>query len=319
MLLDFRKLLVTRFVFTAAVQMQAIMLGWRMYELTHDALHLGLIGLTEAIPALGLALYAGYLVDLHHPLRIYRRVVDASALSALVFLASQLEVVHLNADLQIIALYCASFMTGLARAFSQPAIYATVPKLVPRAMLARTSAWMASSMQVARIAGPAVGGLLFGWLGVTWSSAVVLSLLLLGGIIVRSIPMFAVSPPKTAEQSVVRELMAGVRFVFSHPILLPALSLDMLSVLFGGVTALLPIFAAGHLVGGAQGAGHLAGGASHRGGGDQHFHDEGQLRQARRGFASLVGCRLRLLRPGFRLQQKHRPLGAGLGAIGGFR
>ncbi len=257
MLLDFRKLLVARFLFTAAVQMQAIMLGWRMYELTHDALHLGLIGLTEAVPALGLALYAGYLVDRHHPLHIYRRVVDASALSALVFLVSQLGAVQMPADLQVIALYCASFMTGLARAFSQPAIYATVPKLVPRAMLARTSAWMASSMQIARIAGPAVGGLLFGWLDATWSSAIVLTLLLVGGAIVRTIPRFAVAPPQAANQSVVRELLAGVRFVFSHPILLPALSLDMLSVLFGGVTALLPVFAADILLVGPKGLGIL--------------------------------------------------------------
>lgn len=253
----FKQLLTARFLFTAAVQMQAVMLGWRMFDLTHDPLHMGLIGLAEAIPALGLALYGGYLVDRSHPLRIYRRVLDVSLLSGLVFLVSQSDLLSLTNAVQVVALYCSSFLTGLARAFSQPAIYATVPKLVPRNLLPRASAWMASSLQVARIGGPAVGGLMFGWAGLLPSAGVVCALLLVAAAAVRRIAMFEVRPPESAGHSVLNELFAGVRFVFGHPILLPALTLDMISVLFGGVTGLLPIFAADILHVGPQGLGIL--------------------------------------------------------------
>ena len=253
----FKQLLTARFLFTAAVQMQAIMLGWRMYDLTHDPLHLGLIGLAEAVPALGLALYGGYLVDRSHPLKIYRRVLQVSLGSAVVFLLSQSGWVPLHADLQVASLYTSSVLTGLARAFSQPSIYATVPKLVPRNLLPRASAWMSSSMQVARIGGPAVGGLMFGWAGVTASSGVVCGLLVVAAVAAQRIELFEVKPPVDSEHSVLHELFAGVRFVFTHPILLPALTLDMISVLFGGVTAMLPVFAAEILHVGPQGLGIL--------------------------------------------------------------
>ena len=87
---DFKKLMFARFFFTFAVQMQAIVLSWRMYELTKDALYLGLIGLVEALPALGLALWAGYIVDRSRPLVIYRRLTFVSLSSGLIMLLSQL-------------------------------------------------------------------------------------------------------------------------------------------------------------------------------------------------------------------------------------
>src|SRR5215470_14069868 len=87
---DFKKLIAARFLFTLAVQIQAILLGWRMYILTKNPLFLGLIGLVEAIPALGLALYAGFLVDRSRPLVVLQRVVEISLLSGFVLFASQL-------------------------------------------------------------------------------------------------------------------------------------------------------------------------------------------------------------------------------------
>ena len=87
---DFRKLLYARFLFTFAVQMQAVILGWRIYDLLKDPLYLGFIGLAEAVPAIGLALYAGYLVDRSRPLIVYRRVMYVSLLSGLVVLAEHI-------------------------------------------------------------------------------------------------------------------------------------------------------------------------------------------------------------------------------------
>src|SRR5690606_34145423 len=107
---DFKKLMFSRFFFTFAVQMQAIVLGWRMYELTKDPLYLGFIGLTEAVPAIGLALYAGYIVDRNRPLVIYRRLVLVSLTSGLLMLISQLPFWNIAVSNQVILLFCSSFL-----------------------------------------------------------------------------------------------------------------------------------------------------------------------------------------------------------------
>ena len=255
---DFKKLLCARFLFTFAVQMQAVVLGWRIYELLKDPLYLGFIGLTEAVPAIGLALYAGYLVDRARPLLIYRRVMFVSLISGLVVLSEHLFALNFPLGLQVGLLYSAAFLTGIARSFSQPAIYAAVPRLVDRKNLMQASALASSAMQVARIAGPAFGGLVFGFFGAIASSTIVCLLLLIGSfsmlLIRKDVAPSSVQPQHA---SITDELFSGLRFVFKHPILFPALSLDMISVLFGGVTALLPIFANEILFVGPKGLGIL--------------------------------------------------------------
>jgi MFS family permease len=258
MLIDFKKLMSARFLFTFAVQMQAVILGWRMYELTQDALYLGLIGLMEAVPAIGLALYAGYVTDRSRPLQIYRGVLMVSFTSALVVLISQLFYAELSVSTQVVALYVGSFLTGCARAFSQPAIFAYVPRIVERSQLQKSTAMMSTAMQVARIAGPAAGGLLFGFIGMTNTSWLVAGFLLAGSFALMSIKANPEPLPSSGRHSSkTQELLSGAKFVFSHPILFPALTLDMISVLFGGVTALLPIFAKEILMIGPKGLGIL--------------------------------------------------------------
>ena len=249
-----------RFFFTFGVQMQVIVLGWRMYELTKDPLQLGLIGLMEAIPALSLALFAGYIVDRSKPLRVYRRVVFVSFSSALLMLFCQLERFGLSADMQVMTLYGSSFLSGLARAFSQPAMYSIIPRIIPKPLLPKSSAWMASAMQVARISGPALGGILYGFIGVSGTAFVVCLFLLTTQAILLLIRLQIDPLPRTIKTSVKEELLSGARFVFSHPILFPAMTLDMVSVLFGGVTALLPIYAAEVLFVGPKGLGLLRAG-----------------------------------------------------------
>lgn len=255
---DFKKLMAARFLFGLAVQIQTIVLGWRMYILTKDPLFLGLIGLVEAIPALGLALYAGYIVDRSRPLAVFRRVVEISFLSGFVLLVSQLPSAGAGERVQIVALFLSSFLTGAARAFSQPAVFSMVPRIIDRESLPRAAAWMASSHQVASISGPALGGLFFGWLGVSVSAGIVCGVLLLAmGTLwfIHASPNPLPSSGKSESRKT--ELLSGARFVFRHPILLPALSLDMISVLFGGVTALLPIYAGEILMVGPKGLGAL--------------------------------------------------------------
>lgn len=255
--IDFKKLMTARFFFTLGVQMQSIVLAWRMYELTKDALYLGLIGLIEAIPALSLALFAGYIVDRSRPLVVYRRVVMVSFASALIMLFSQLDAVGISESAQIPLLFVSSFLTGCARSFSQPSMYSIVPKLIPRVLLPRSSAWMSSAMQTARVSGPALGGLLFGILGVSGTSSIVCAFLILTIIVLYLMDFNAPANNPARGKSIKEDLLSGAKFVYNHPILFPALSLDMVSVLFGGVTALLPIYAAEVLFIGPEGLGVL--------------------------------------------------------------
>jgi MFS family permease len=254
---EFKRLMFSRFFFTFAVQMQAVVLGWRMYELTQDALYLGLIGLAEAIPAIGLALYAGHLVDRGRPLVIYRRITGLSFLSAFLLCMTQLNIFTFSHEQQITLLFCSSFLTGLARSFSQPCMYALVPRLIPRALLPISSAWMSSAMQTARMSGPALGGLFFGFFGGGFTS-----LIILGCLIITILSLWTLSIPNSIQPENrtspgANDFFLGFKYVLTHPILFPAMTLDMVAVLFGGVTALLPIFAAEILHTGAQGLGLL--------------------------------------------------------------
>lgn len=256
--LDFKKLLSARFLFTFAVQMQAVVLGWRIYALLKDPLYLGFIGLAEAVPAIGLALYAGYLVDRMRPLLVYRKVMYVSLLSGIVVLAEHLLDSQIPLSVQAGMLYFAAFLTGTARSFSGPAIFAAVPRLVERNLLMQASAMSSSTMQVARIAGPAFGGLVFGFFGPVASSSIVCILLIVASFMMLLIKK-DIPPPeaKNHHASIKDEFLSGGKFVFNHSILFPALTLDMISVLFGGVTALLPIFANDILFVGPKGLGAL--------------------------------------------------------------
>ncbi|HEX7675089.1 MAG TPA: MFS transporter [Bdellovibrio sp.] len=257
-ILDFKKLMTARFFFTLAVQMQAVVVGWRIYELTQDPLSLGLIGLAEAIPALSLALWAGYIVDHSRPIGVYRWVLEGSLISALILLFSGLFQDQVSSFWQIAALYVASVFTGGARAFSQPAMFAILPRIIKREEVSQAQAWTSTVMQVARVAGPALGGLVFGFLGLTTSFVLICALLLIALVATYLIRAHIEAPMMTGEvRSMRAQLAEGARFVFGHPILFPALTLDMVSVLFGGVTALLPIFAKEILNVGPRGLGAL--------------------------------------------------------------
>jgi MFS family permease len=256
--LDFKRLMSARFLFTFAVQMQAVVLGWRMFEITKDPLHLGLIGLAEAVPALGLALFAGAIVDRSRPLLVYQRVLWVSLCSAALFAVSQWASLGLSESAQVIALYASSLLTGTARAFSQPAMYAAAPRLIPRERLQESSAWMTSTLHVARVGGPAAGGLIYAYSGIALTLWLV-CFSIVAAIIALHTMRHRVPAPKLSGQneSIAKDFFSGLKFVVRHKVLLPALSLDMVSVLFGGVTALLPIYAAEILFVGPKGLGAL--------------------------------------------------------------
>ena len=251
---DFKKLMFARLLFRLGLEIQVTVLNWQMYSLTHSLLFQALLGLAEAVPALTLALPAGLAVDRSRPLFIMRAVFAGGLLSALALFLSQQPAFDLGMSAQIIVLYCAAAFSGAARSFSQPATYAFVPRIVAREHLPRASAWMSTMFQTGRVAGPAAGGALLGLFGVAPACGVVCAFMALGLAAMFLISDSAVAP-RPIESAAVNagatqkssgrggELLSGARFVFGHPILLAAFSLDMFSVLFGGVTGVLPVYA----------------------------------------------------------------------------
>jgi MFS family permease len=247
---NFYWLMVTRFLFVLGVQIQAVLMGWQMYDLTRDPLQLGLIGLAEAIPALSLSLFAGLLVDRLNPFRFYQLMIVISLVSVSIAWAG-----HSPS-----ALYLAAALTGLARSFAGPSLNSFIPKLVPREELRRTSAVTTTVYRSAAVIGPGLAGVLLGIRGYDFPYE-----LALGSLVIASLSLFMirythVKKPRLQldiKPAVLDELLVGARYVFRHPILLSALSLDMFAVLFGGITAILPIYALEILHVGPEGLGWL--------------------------------------------------------------
>jgi len=253
---DYRLFISFRFFTTIAFQMQSIIVGWQVYQLTHDPLALGLIGLAEAIPFLLVALYAGHAADLYN-----RKAI--MSLFTLVFLAGTILLFVFSYDyirnglaLGVVPVYLIVALTGIARAFIYPAAIAMMAQLVPRHLYPNSSTWNSTVWHIAAITGPAMGGLIYGFFGVqvaylTAMGFVILALIML--FIVKSRPV----PPIVEKETLYQRLATGLKFVFRNQILLGTMSLDMFAVLFGGAVAMLPVFAAEVLKVGPQGLGFL--------------------------------------------------------------
>ncbi len=245
----FMRLWLARLAATAGSQMLMVAVGWQMYDLTHSAWDLGLVGLAQFVPALALVLVAGHVIDRHHRGRIVALCLAVQvAVALLLGLASGS---HLASRTGLLA---AALVLGAVRAFQLPAQQALTPLLVPPAVLPRALAFSSAGMQGAIIAGPALGGLLYaGGAALTYASCGLL--FLLGSTLVATLRYEHAPPPATPVT--LHTLLAGVRFVAAHKVVLGAISLDLFAVLFGGATALLPIYARDILHTGPWGLGLL--------------------------------------------------------------
>lgn len=236
--------------------MQGVAVGWQVYELTKDPLALGLIGLAEAIPAVTVSLYAGYVADICSRKRIALICVGALALCSATLFALNAELVQGAFPLSATCIYAIIFATGIARGFASPAIVSITPQIVPRELYANASSWNSAMWETASISGPAIGGFAYGFFGAKTTYALDTSLLIASvGLLflLRSRP-----PQSSAARLSVREsLTAGLKFVFKRQLIVSAITLDMFAVLFGGAVALLPIFASDILNVGAVGLGML--------------------------------------------------------------
>jgi MFS family permease len=239
----------TRVASTTGYQMLAVVIGWKIYELTDSAFDLGLVGLIQFIPAVVLTLLVGHVADRYDRRLIVRGAQSVYALGALLIIAGLL-----TGTLSRNLLFCAVFLIGCARAFEAPTAHSLVPVLVPVSMISRATAGWASANQMAAICGPALGGLLY-----TVSPTLVVVICL----VFFTISITLVSLVQIKDRAPAREpptfssVLAGFTYICSRPRLLGVITLDLFVVLLGGVTALLPIFARDILAVGPIGLGLL--------------------------------------------------------------
>jgi MFS family permease len=216
-------------------QIVAVAVGWQVYELTGSALHLGMVGLAQFLPALLLTFHGGHVADRHERKRIVQLCQWMEGLTA-AYLAWR----SFTGSIHVFDIYLASAVFGAAAAYERPAGAAMLPALVPTTLLQQATALASGSMHVASIGGPALGGVLFAISpGTTYS--VVAVFWLLAGIFNGSLPTLRMEPNN--EKTTWRTLFAGVHFVRGNRTIFGTISLDLFAVLLGGATALLPIFA----------------------------------------------------------------------------
>jgi MFS family permease len=233
---NFTFYLSARILGTLAVQMQSVAIGWQVYQITGSLFDLGLIGLAQFAPFLVLILPAGHVADRHNRIGIIAWCMVAQLLCALALLAFTLS------GLSIVwPVFTILVLFGSARAFMMPATQAVLINLVPSESFSRALAFSSSTSQVATIAGPALGGLLY-MAGPKVVYCVTSVLLVVAALLMRwtssAVPQVLNKAPGGWNTA-----LEGLRFVWSRPVVLGAISLDLFAVLFGGATALLPALA----------------------------------------------------------------------------
>ncbi|MDB5025762.1 MAG: Enterobactin exporter EntS [Mucilaginibacter sp.] len=252
---DFRSYLGMRFFFTFAYQMQAVVVGFYIYQLTKSAFALGMVGLCEAIPAIGIALYGGYIADKSEKrkmlLVISALVFFASMIMFLVTMKSAAPQIHKGWIVPII--YFMIFLNGLARAFYGPATFTIYAHSIPKELYPNGSTWSSSTWQIASILGPAAGGLIYGFYGITAAFSVIIIFLVFSIFLIYLLRPYP--PVFIPKEDIWKSLSEGIRFVLKNKMMIGAMSLDLFSVFFGGAVALLPVFANEILKVGAEGLG----------------------------------------------------------------
>ena len=239
--------------------MLQVALGWELYERTHSAFALGMVGLVTVIPVVLLALPAGHLSD-----RMDRKKIVIVAQAVFITMSISLAVLS-HSKGPVYLMFVILLIRGTAQAFNNPARSALLPRLVPAQVFGNAVTWSSTGFQIAAVVGPAIGGLVIAIEHrATWAyiiDAILTSIYLAmlaairGGQGVRAEASATALRPR--ERMTLQSLVAGMRFVRDTKVILAALTLDLFAVLFGGATALLPIFAKDILQVGPEGLGWL--------------------------------------------------------------
>lgn len=240
---------VSRFAVSFAVQMMSVAIGWQIYDETRDPALLGWIGLVQFLPALTLVVVTGNVAD-----RIGRRLVMGCAV--LLMMACAGIILYLASVSQFLPVLVLSVLTlfGVARAFYGPASTSLAVNLVPREVFPNAVGWISSSWQMASIAGPVAGGLLYG-LSPYAAYGTATALFGVAGVLILTIP----KPVQTIDKAptTLSSLLGGFSYIWKEKIVLGAITLDLFAVLLGGAVALLPVYARDILDVGEMGLGLL--------------------------------------------------------------
>lgn len=258
--IEYRNLLIGRFAFIMGLRMMSTLIGWWIYLLTNDPFAIGLVGLSEVIPALSLALYAGHLIDQSEKRKLLLTGIISYFLAAvaLVFVSGHFIAQHLTNHQIAICIYFIIFCTGIFRAFTGPVFGAMIAYIVPRNDLQNATTWSQGTYLTASVSGHATGGFMIALAGITGTliSTAVL-------IMISFFFLFKLNPkPASIIKGAVRtweSVKEGLRFVYRTKELFSSLSLDLFAVLFGGAVALIPIYARDILKVGPEGFGILNG------------------------------------------------------------
>jgi MFS family permease len=259
-IIEYRNLLIGRFAFIMGLRMMSTLIGWWIYLLTNDPFAIGLVGLSEVIPALSLALYAGHVIDQSEKRKLLLKGVSLYFFAAvvLVFISSSFTSVHFSKHAIAICIYAVIFCTGIFRAFTGPVFSAVIAYIVPRDDLQNATTWSQGTYLSASVTGHATGGFLIAIFGITNTLITICCLIVFSFFF-----LFKLNPkPASVVKGVVRtweSVKEGLRFVYRTKELFSSLSLDLFAVLFGGAVALIPIYARDILKVGSEGFGILNG------------------------------------------------------------
>ena len=255
---EFRLYIIMRFFFIMALRMTATVVGWKIYILTRNPFALGMIGLSEVIPAVSLALYAGHVIDKNDKRKMLLKSISFYLVCIIALLIIHMDFTEQHAGKKMVELsiYLVIFCTGIIRAFSGPTTNALIAQLVPKNILPNAVTWSSGTWLIASVLGHATAGFLIAHAGYTITFSVIIT------YIIVAIVCIALIGPKpivnlNTEQRIWESMKEGLRHVFKTKELLGALSLDLFAVLFGGAVALIPVFAADILKVGAEGFGWL--------------------------------------------------------------
>ncbi|MFL0297538.1 MFS transporter [Aquirufa novilacunae] len=254
---EFRAYVTGNTLFTIALLIQEVVLAYEIYKITHNPLALGLIGLAEAVPFISLVLFGGHFADNRDKKKIMQVTLSLIIASSVFLLYSSTQLQSADQDFHIYSIYAVIFIIGLSKGFFSPAASSLNPFLVPKEVFANAATWNSSFWQLGSILGPGVAGFLYAYAGLSGSLITVISLLLGVMVCIFQIENRPVPVKTVQHESIWHSLREGIAYVFKTKIILYSISLDLFSVLFGGVIAILPIFAEDILKVGAEGLGIL--------------------------------------------------------------
>lgn len=238
--------------------MQEVVVGYELYKLTHDPLSLGLIGLAEVVPFVLVSLFGGYVADRYDKRTILRLSLSVIILASLIlyFIFQPGFFDHYSLNERLVVIYSVFFLIGAAKGFYSPSSSSLKPFLVPRAIYHNSSTWSSSFWQAGSVMGPGIAGFMYVLIGLTNTLLLVVGCFMVCLVLISMIDKKPV-PVATNPGTIWQNLREGLSFVFKTRIVLYAISLDLFSVLFGGVVAILPVFAEDILHVGPEGLGLL--------------------------------------------------------------